>query len=387
MPSLMLLIKPVSSNCNMRCRYCFYTDTAKHRATPSYGVMSLPTMENVVKKALAASNRQCTFAFQGGEPTLAGLDFYKAFTGVVNRHNHKQLQVQYAIQTNGNSIDRDWAAFLAAHHFLVGVSLDGTRDIHDLYRRDTANDGTFSNVKHSTQLFDYYGVDYNILTVVTAQAAKNIDKTYRFFGRNQFLFQQYIPCLDPIYEEHGRHDYSLTPALYGEFLCALFDLWYSDFIRGKWVSVQYFDNLLQMIMGYPPESCGMAGQCSRQIVVEADGGVYPCDFYVLDEFRLGNLNYDTFSQIEKTRKAIGFIETSQQISQQCKGCRWLFLCRGGCRREREPLVQSNLSSNYFCQSYLRFFNYTYPRLKTCAAYYKSHMICDQKQIERCGYEL
>lgn len=119
MPSLMLLIKPVSSNCNMRCRYCFYTDTAKHRATPSYGVMSLPTMENVVKKALAASNRQCTFAFQGGEPTLAGLDFYKAFIGVVNRHNHKQLQVQYAIQTNGNSIDRDWAAFLAAHHFLV----------------------------------------------------------------------------------------------------------------------------------------------------------------------------------------------------------------------------------------------------------------------------
>ena len=180
--------------------------------------------------------------------------------------------------------------------FLVGVSLDGTRDIHDLYRRDAASDGTFSYVKHSTKLFDYCGVDYNILTVVTARAAKNIDKTYGFFGRNQFLFQQYIPCLDPIYEEHGRHDYSLTSALYGEFLCVLFDLWYSDFIRGKWVSVQYFDNLLQMIMGYPPESWGMAGQCSRQIVVEADGAVYPCDFYVLDGFWLGNLNYDTFSR-------------------------------------------------------------------------------------------
>lgn len=358
MPPLTLLIKPASASCNMRCRYCFYA------ATPSCGTMGLSTLENVVRKALDAASGQCTFAFQGGEPTLAGLDFYKALLELVNLHNVKHLEVQYAIQTNGYGIDREWAGFLAKHRFLVGLSLDGTKDIHDLYRRDAVGRGTFSKAMRTAQLFDSCRVEYNILTVVTAQAAKNIGRIYSFFSRNRFTYQQYIPCLDPLDEVRGNRDYSLTPELYGEFLCSLFDLWYNGFIRGKRVSVRYFDNLLQMMAGYPPESCGMSGECSRQLVIEADGGVYPCDFYVLDKYRLGNLNEDDFLRIERKRDSLAFIKVSRQIPPQCPECRWYPLCRGGCRRERESAGSTDLSRNYYCPAYRRFFEYAYPRLRS-----------------------
>ena len=381
MPPLTLLIKPASSGCNMRCQYCFYLDTAQNRTIASYGIMKLSTLENIIGKALSAASQQCIFAFQGGEPTLAGLDFYKTFIELVNRYNSKRLEVRYSIQTNGYDIGREWAVFLAKHHFLVGISLDGTKDIHDLYRLDTTGNGTFAKVMRTAQLFDHYGVEYNILTTVTAQAVKNIGKIYGFFRRNHFMYQQYIPCLDPLFEERNRHKYSLTPELYGKFLCNLFDLWHNDFIRGKPVSVRYFDNLIQMLMGYPPESCGMAGECSRQIVIEADGSVYTCDFYVLDQYRLGNLNIDDFQAIEKKRDSLGFIDISRQIPLQCGECRWYPLCRGGCRRDREPVADLKLSVNYFCLSYKQFFEYAYPRLEHCAQY--ARPTATEQNILRC----
>lgn len=368
MPPLTLLIKPVSSSCNMSCDYCFYRDTARKRKIPSYGDMSLSTLENVVKKALAASSVQCTFAFQGGEPTLAGLEFYNELIRIVEKYNNKRLRIQYAIQTNGYNVDKDWATFFSKYHFFVGLSLDGTKDIHDIYRKDLKHKGTYTKVMHTSQLLEKYGVEYNILAVVTAQAAKNIGKIYGFFSRNNFMYQQYIPCIDPIYEERGRQTYSLTPDLYSKFLCTLFDLWYNDFSRGKKISVRYFDNLIQIIMGYPPESCDMKGKCSRQIVVEADGGIYPCDFYVLDEYRLGNINDRDFVQLENKRNELKFIDASELMPLQCNECHWNPLCRGGCRRDRVVNMGSELPLNYFCSAYKCFFDYAYLRLKKCSEY-------------------
>lgn len=362
MPPLTILIKPASTSCNMRCQYCFSLDQSKNRLTASYGIMNLFTLENVVKKALAAASIKCVFAFQGGEPTLAGLDFYNTLIELVRLYNKKTLQVQYVLQTNGYGIDRDWAVFLARNHFLVGLSLDGNKDIHDLYRIDIAGKGTFSKVMHTAQLFSHYGVEYNILSVITSQTAKNIGKIYGFFSHNKFTYQQYIPCLDPLYKERGNQIYSLTPELYSNFLCTLFDLWYNDFIRGKQISIRYFDNLLQIMIGYPSESCGMMGQCTRQIVVEADGGVYPCDFFMLDEYLLGNLNNDDFPQIEARRDSLGFIESSRNIPPQCRKCRWYQLCGGGCRRDRETISDLEISVNYYCSSYRQFFEYSWTRL-------------------------
>src|SRR5699024_5362855 len=139
-------------------------------------------------------------------------------------------------------------------------------------------------------------------TVVNAQTAKKIQSIYTFFKKNGFRYLQFIPCLDPLGEEPGQRDYSLTPEAYGEFLCRLFDLWYKDLMNGEEVSIRQFDNYIQMLMGYPPESCGMSGVCSFQNVVESDGSVYPCDFYVLDEWKLGNLNINSFPELEEKRK-------------------------------------------------------------------------------------
>ena len=369
MPPLHLLIKPASGNCNMRCNYCFYADITENREVASYGIMNLSTLENIVKKTLSAASMECTFAFQGGEPTLAGLDFYKKLIEFEQKYNTKNLTIHHAIQTNGYVIDREWAQFLAEHRFLVGLSLDGIKDTHDLYRMDAAQKGTFSKTMHAAQLFDTYGVEYNILTVVTKQLAKNIRKVYAFYKRNHFMYQQYIPCLDPIGEQRGGHDYSLTPKLYGEFLMNLFDLWYRDMMQGEKVSIRYFDNLISMLWGYPPESCSMWGQCSRQNVVESDGEVYPCDFYVLDEYKLGNLNTSSFDQINHCKEGTQFINQSHSVATECRECQWYPLCRGGCRRDRDYIENGALALNFFCESYKMFFNYAYDRLKEIALKY------------------
>jgi len=246
----------------------------------------------------------------------------------------------------------------------VGLSLDGIKEIHDNYRLDTKGEGTYKKIMHTIQLFNKYHVEYNILTVVTAKTAKKISKIYNFFKKNHFAYQQYIPCLDPIAEKRGGHDYSLSPAAFQEYLCNLFDNWYNDLSHGEYIYVRYFDNLLQILKGYYPESCGMMGVCGKQFVVEADGSVYPCDFYALDEWKLGNLVNDSFEQIEKEREKLKFIEISQYIDGDCKECKWGYLCRGGCRRDRESMIQGHLSKNYYCDAYFTFFEYAIPRLQS-----------------------
>lgn len=366
MPPINLLIKPASGSCNMRCKYCFYADEVSNRETASYGVMKLEVLEQVVQKTLAHATGSCTFAFQGGEPTLAGLDFFRALITYEQKHNIKKLPIQNALQTNGYLIDEEWASFLGENRFLVGLSLDGHKDLHDFYRIDAHGDGTYKRVMHAAQLLNQHKVDFNILTVITAQTAKSIRKIYGFYRRNNFLYQQYIPCLDPIGEERGLHGYSLTPALYAEFLKTLFDLWYYDITHGNFIYIRYFENLVGMLLGEPPESCGMIGYCSMQYVLEADAGVYPCDFYVLDEYLLGNLTTDSFTELDQKRQEIGFVENSRYVSWECESCQWRPLCRGGCRRDREPMKDGRLSLNYFCPAYREFFSYAAPRLQEIA---------------------
>ena len=358
-----LLIKPASGNCNLRCTYCFYADITEKRETPSYGRMSEETLEAVVRKALERAEGEVTFAFQGGEPTLSGLPFFRRFVELERTYNARGLALHNAIQTNGILLDEEWAAFLAENHFLVGLSLDGTSAVHDLHRLDARGEGTHKRVLQAARLLAAHKVDFNILTVVTAKVAREIRSIFAFYRRNGLLYQQYIPCLDPLGEARGGHPYSLTPALYERFLKDLFDLWFEDVTAGRFLYIRYFENLVGMLLGQPPEACGMMGICSQQYVVEADGGVYPCDFYVLDEYRLGSLTTDSFDELDARREALGFVALSQQVSDECRGCTWYALCRGGCRRDREPLrADGTLSCNYFCSAYKGFFAYAYPRL-------------------------
>lgn len=372
MPPIHVLIKPASGSCNLRCEYCFYTDEASKRETASFGMMSPETLEAVVKRVLSFATGECTIAFQGGEPTLVGLDFYRQLVELQKKYNSKGLKILNAMQTNGIAIDHEWARFFAENNFLIGLSLDGSKDINDQLRIDPSGEGTYKRIMRTAQLFDNYKVEYNILTVVTAQVAKNIGKIMGFFKRNNLRYQQYIPCLDPLYEERGRYSFSLTPELYGRFLKRSFDAWYNDVKKGEFIYNRYFENLIGMLLGYYPESCGMSGQCSYQYVVEADGGVFPCDFYVLDQYKLGNLVEDDFESIDKKRKEIGFIEESLIVEEKCKSCKWFKLCRGGCRRYRDNLGKVEL--NYYCSSYQDFFEYSIERLLEIARGIKSNEV-------------
>lgn len=367
MQAVTVMIKPSSSNCNMRCKYCFYFDEAKKREIPSYGFMQPETTENIIKKVFEMVTEQCGFVFQGGEPTLIGLEYFRQFIECVNHHNINSVEVLYSIQTNGYVIDSDWAEFFAKNNFLVGISLDGNKDIHDLHRIDAQGHVTFKRIMKVTQILNAHKVEFNILSVITKQSAKEIVKIYRFFTRNNFLWQQYIPCLDPVGEVRGNTSYSITPEIYAEALKKLFDLWYQDTINDKIVSIRFFDNLVGMLLQCPPESCGMAGICSIHYVFEADGSGYPCDFYMLDDFCLGNINQNSFEELDAKRRDTRFIEKSREVDSDCKQCKWYQLCRGGCRRDRDDFVSEKLTKTYLCEAYKEFFEYAYPRLYEIAS--------------------
>lgn len=363
MPSLSLLIKPSSGGCNIRCKYCFYHDEQLNRETFSYGFMSEETLEILIKKALEYATVHCSFGFQGGEPTLRGLDFYRRVVELQKKYNVHHAQIANAIQTNGLLIDDEWAQFLHENRFLVGLSLDGVKDVHDQNRLDPEGKGTFNRVLQAAQKLTAHQVDFNLLTVVTNRTADSITRIYNFYRRSNLLYQQYIPCLDPLEEERGSSPYSLTPEKYARFLKTLFDLWYRDVTAGRFIYIRYFENLLGMLVGRRPESCGMSGQCAIQNVVEADGSVYPCDFYCLDQWKLGNIRTDSIEDMAKCEAAQKFLMEGGSGRGQCQECEYAPICRGGCRRDREPLGEGG---NYFCEAYKDFFAYAMPRLQDMA---------------------
>ena len=362
MPPLYVMLKPASGLCNLRCKYCFYADEAANRETASYGMMSEDTLEQILKRTLAFAEGSCTFVYQGGEPTLAGLDFFHRAIELEKKWNVNDVAIHHSIQTNGILLDREWAEFFKDNHFLVGLSLDGNRKVHDANRLDAKGDGTFSQVIRAMELLKEYKVEFNILTVVTRQTVPNIRQIYQFFSRAGVEYQQYIPCLDPLEEEPGRQSYSLDEELYLKFLKDLFDCWYLEAKQGKLRYVRYFIGLMNLLAGNPPGVCEMNGVCGRQYVVEADGSVYPCDFYMLDQWRLGNFNRDSFEVLEQKRSELGFIEASRAYPEQCHTCKWAPLCRGGCRRDRLQGSDGSLDVNRYCSAFQEFFEYAAPRL-------------------------
>lgn len=361
-PSIHIMLKPASGLCNLRCKYCFYTDETQKREVENYGLMSRETLYNILKKTFAEVTKQITIAFQGGEPMLAGIAFFQDMTAMVQELNVNNCKIEYALQTNGTFLTDEWCIFFAQYHFLIGVSLDGTKELHDRNRVDSTGKGTYNQVMQGIELLKKYKVDFNILTVLTSELCRNFKKVYHFYSRNGFEFQQYIPCLDPLEEERGGHPWSLTSARFEQYLKASFDCWYQDAMSGKKKYHRYFDNLLLILNRQYPEACGMGGRCGMQYVIEADGSVYPCDFYMLDKWRLGNLNTDDYEMLDKKRKELGFIEESIVPDKECINCKWRILCRGGCRRDRD-YFEKGLQKNYYCEAYKSFFEYAFPKLQ------------------------
>lgn len=356
---LSVLIKPVSGMCNMQCDYCFYGDETKKRDVSCYGFMTDATLKNVIRKTILEAKRSVSYVYQGGEPTLRGIDFFRQVIGYQQKYNQNHVFVSNCLQTNGYALNEEWCEFLRENKFLVGLSVDGTERIHNKYRHGPDHKPTYQQVFNTAKMFDWFQVQFNILTVVTPEIAENPEEVYEFYKRNGWNYQQYIPCYEPLNEERGKYQYSLNCELYGEFLIRLFKTWKKDRKDGKEPFIRRFHNYIGTAFGFLPEACDQRGICSVQNAVEADGSVYPCDFYMLDEYRLGNFNRDSLQIINQRRKEIQFRERSLKLEESCLNCEYYKMCRGGCQRNRVLQEDTGKYQNYFCRSYQMFFEECY----------------------------
>lgn len=360
--NLNLMIKPSSSKCNLKCKYCFYNSIADSRMVKDYGFMKEEILNEIIAKADDYCNGGvCTIGFQGGEALLVGIDFYRKLIECTTRVKNGTV-FNYLIQTNGTLLTDEWAGFFKKNNFLIGVSLDGTKDIHNVNRVDYSNGESYNKVIKGINLLKKYKVEFNILVVVTSSLCKKIESCYKFFKKNDLKYLQFIPCLEPLENsEMEMQPYSISPRLYSDFLKKLFDLWYEDVINNDYVSIRYFDNILGLFLGQNYEACDMRGVCSCQHIIESDGTVYPCDFYTYEKYNIGNIIEESFDDIHKKEFTMKFIEESLEVSNKCKNCKYRNICRGGCKRHRENQKDK---LNFLCEAYYEFFSYSFDRFES-----------------------
>lgn len=332
MKNLSVMIKPASSACNLRCQYCFYADVASHRQVPSFGRMSQETMEKMlenIRRDLAPGDCVC-FGFQGGEPTLAGLPYFQAFVEAVGKWDSR-IRIAYCLQTNGILLDDSWCAFLKEYNFLVGISLDVLPDCHNEARVDREGQGTYNAVVDAVRLLQKHGVEFNILCTLTNQIARHPARVWKQIRQLDISYIQFIPCLGDL-ECPGASPWALTPKRFASFYTQLFRLWEDDYRKGQYRSVKLFDDIVNLLAFGVPTACGIDGFCRPQLVVEADGSTYPCDFYCLDGYKTGNLTSDTLRAIYESPVNQKFVHRPYTQPQLCGSCPYAAFCGGGCER-------------------------------------------------------
>lgn len=327
MRQMTALIKPASSECNLRCSYCFYCDEADMRQKNTTAKMEISTAENLIKKMFdfCGENSVLTFMFQGGEPLLAGVDFFRDFIEIAEKNRTEGSIIRYSLQTNGTLIDEDFCKLFKENGFLIGVSVDGDKELHDKNRCRS-----FDDAMKGIGLLRDHGVDFNILSVITAKTDASM--LFDFYIRNDFRDVQPIYCLDPLNGE--KSDYSIGAKQLARFKKRLFNLWFAEVSKGNHFYIRDFDNLLSLITKGVAEQCGASGRCNAQLVVEADGTCYPCDFYCLDEFECANINNTDINGILNSEGLKKFFEHDEEKNSLCNSCPVKTVCGGGCKRYR-----------------------------------------------------
>ncbi len=370
---LSLLIKPVSGECNLACRYCFYRAETLMRKTRDFGRMSDKTVDELIYSAVNAASGSLTFSFQGGEPTLWGLDNFRKFQDkslAAAKESAPGLDVRFTIQTNGVLVAEDsrFAEFFAENNWLVGLSIDGAPQLHDANRPAPGGKGSYEAALKAAENLKAAGAEFNILTVVTDQMAKRASRIYNDYKSRGWHFMQFIPCIDG--SDSGNR--SLSCENWGRFQRSLFDCWYKDIKAylggsGERVSVRRFDDLVRVAAGFMPEECGSRGGCSVQYVVEGDGSVYPCDFYCLDEWKMGYIK-DGVKALFDSPAARRFLETgAPKLNEKCRGCDALGFCRFGCRRYRTGIPGEN-EEYIYCEAEKSLISYAGKRLSELSGY-------------------
>jgi len=353
MKTFQLLVKPVSADCNSHCVYCFYRRTESLYPEPAEHRMRAETLEPMVREFLELRQPETIFSWQGGEPTLAGLDFFREAVRLERAYGRPGQVVGNALQTNGLNLDREWADFLAEFQFLVGLSLDGPEEIHNTYRTNAAGRGTFEMVMAAAELLRRAGVAFNILAVVSTANVERPAEVYRFFRRSGFPYLQFVPCLERDPSGRGLAPFAISPEAYGRFLCELWDLWLGDGFPQ--VSIRDFDSYLHRRLQGKANLCTYQSACGQYLVVEHNGDVYPCDFFVRPEWRLGRLGERRLREFFRQPLALEFARKKTPPDPECGRCSWRGHCHAGCPKDRLDAQGSPAGRTRFCSAYQAFF--------------------------------
>ena len=380
----MTMLKPAGSACNLDCTYCYYLDKAVQ-----YGgreaLMSLPLLEEYIRQYIEANEVDTvTFCWHGGEPTLVGLDYYRKAVEFQRKYAGGK-QIENTIQTNGTMIDEAWCRFFAENRFLVGLSLDGPRDIHDAFRRTKGHGPTFDRVMQTVRLFRRHGVEYNTLSVVNRKSEGRGGEIYRFFRDVvKSRYMQFLPAVEhtvrrpglarplivsPSEEGATLAPWSVSAGGYGKFLCDIFDIWVRNDV-GK-TYVQIFDATLAQWCGLPPGVCALAETCGDALVVEHNGDVYSCDHFVYPEYLLGNIRETSLKSIYDSGKRLRFgLEKRNALPAECLACKYFFACHGECPKHRFDTGADGCRKNTLCAGLKMFFQHAEPYMdfmKKCLA--------------------
>lgn len=387
------MTKPVGPICNLDCKYCFYLEKEKLYPGKSNWRMPDEVLEKFISQYIAGQDvPEVTFAWQGGEPMLMGIDFFRRAVELQQRHANGK-KIANAIQTNGTLLDDEWCEFLKANQFLVGLSIDGPRKYHDAYRVDKQGNPTFDKVIAAARLMKKHGVEFNTLCVVSSANVVAPLDIYRFLKTEGSGFIQFIPLVErvgtgelplaapPTLVEPGRvrlpiigdlkHDgpvtpWSVEPLAYGNFLCAIFDEWVRKDV-GR-VFVQIFDVQLGIWMGYPSTLCVFGETCGNAMALEHNGDLYACDHYVYPEYKLGNVATDQLTDLVASPAQRKFgTDKRDTLPKYCRECDVRFACNGECPKHRfltTPDGEPGL--NYLCAGYKKFFRHVDPLMRAMA---------------------
>ncbi len=348
-----LLIKPASAVCNLDCEYCFYLDREAdpYKDLPAR-IMPADVLERLVDGFLFYSYPASIFAFQGGEPTLAGLAFFEKLVDLQQRYGRPGHTVSNSVQTNAILLDDAWCQFLRQYQFLAGISLDGPEHIHDRYRFNRAGHPTWRKVVDSLERMQKHGAEFNILCVLSQANVEKPRELYRFFRSIGADYLQFIPLAE-FHPDGSPMPFTITPEQYGRFLCEIFDAWWPD--RRK-VRIRFFDNLAEALAGMKPGSCTMHETCDSYVVVEYNGDVYPCDFFVESSWKLGNITVDSFPEIARRQRRYQFAVNKTLPHDECRVCEYQSICHGGCPKFRHGPRRSFEDLDYFCPAYKMIFS-------------------------------
>ncbi len=375
-PGIHVVAKPAGPLCNLDCEYCFYLEKkALFPATETYRMPDDVLSAFLSNYVASQPTPVVEFVWQGGEPTLLGVDFFRRVVEL-QKPLARRKTIANSLQTNGTLLTDEWCRFLKQNRFLVGISLDGPKEVHDRYRRDRAGNGTFDATMRGLRRLQDHGVEHNVLACVGRETARRPVEVYRFFKREGVRFLQFTPVVermpDAIGRRHGlrlagpaRPDrdgdpvavtpWSVDPEEYGDFLIAVYEEWVRHDVGTLFV--MNFEWALNAWMGDPSPVCIHAERCGRSLVLEHNGDVYACDHYVYPEYRLGNVATDSLVRMAERSCDSGFgVEKETRLPARCRECPVLAACRGGCPKQRfETTYPGEAGLPYLCEGYRKFF--------------------------------